>query len=95
MSPTLRHGDILAVWLRSSRRTPAIGRIVVVELTDRPLSVKRVAAVEPDGRVHVEGDNPFGSTDSRTLGALPSTAVQGVVLGRVWPRPRLLLSQRR
>jgi nickel-type superoxide dismutase maturation protease len=90
MVPALRHGDRLLVCLRPPRRTPSIGRIVVVELPDRPLSVKRLTAVEPDGRIRVEGDNEFGSTDSRTLGAIPPAALSGVVLMRLWPRPSWL-----
>jgi nickel-type superoxide dismutase maturation protease len=87
MVPTLRHGDRVLVWLRAPRRTPTIGRIVVVELPERPLSVKRLTAVDPDGRVRVEGDNEFGSTDSRSLGPVPASALRGVVLFRLWPRP--------
>jgi nickel-type superoxide dismutase maturation protease len=87
MVPTLRHGDRVLVWLRAPRRTPTIGRIVVVELPERPLSVKRLTAVDPDGRVRVEGDNEFGSTDSRTFGPVRQSALRGVVLFRIWPRP--------
>jgi hypothetical protein len=32
----------------------------------------------------VRGDNPFGSTDSSTLGP---AQVRAVVRGRLWPRP--------
>lgn len=60
---------------------------MLVALPDRPLAVKRLVAIEPDGRIRVEGDNELASTDSRTLGALPPTAVRGVVLARIWPRP--------
>jgi signal peptidase I len=87
MVPALRHGDRLLVWLRAPRRTPLIGTIVLVDLPDRPLSIKRLVAVDPGGRVQVEGDNEPGSTDSRTLGALPATALRGVAMLRLWPRP--------
>jgi signal peptidase I len=87
MVPTVRDGDRLLVWLRRPRSTPSVGRVVLVELPDRPLSVKRLAAVDPDGRIRVEGDNALGSTDSRSLGALAADSVRGVVLLRVWPRP--------
>ena len=87
MVPALRDGDRLLVWLRPPRRTPSVGRVVLIELPGRPLSVKRLASVERDGRITVEGDNEFGSTDSRALGSLPATAVRGVVLGRIRPRP--------
>jgi phage repressor protein C with HTH and peptisase S24 domain len=94
MVPALRHGDRLLVWLRASRRTPSVGRLVgrpvLVDLPDGPLSVKRLVAVEADGSLRVEGDNEFASTDSRTLGPLPSTALRGIVLARVWPHPRRL-----
>jgi hypothetical protein len=83
MVPTFRHGDRLLVWLRVPRRTPRIGAVVLVQLPDRPLSVKRLVAVEDDGSIRVEGDNSFGSTDSRQLGALPASALRGVVLRRV------------
>jgi phage repressor protein C with HTH and peptisase S24 domain len=86
MVPTLRHGD--RVLVRSGTIGTPVGRVVLVELPDRPLSVKRLMSVEPDGTVRVEGDNPYGSTDSRTLGALPASAITGVVLGRLWPKPR-------
>ncbi len=90
MVPTLRHGDRVLVWLRAPARTPAVGRVVLAELPDRPLSIKRLTAIEPDGCVRVEGDNPYGSTDSRRLGQLPATAIRGVALARLWPHPRLL-----
>jgi nickel-type superoxide dismutase maturation protease len=90
MVPALRHGDRLLVWLREPRRTPSIGVVVLVELPDRPLSVKRLVAVESDGRIKVEGDNELGSTDSRTLGSLPASALRGIAVARLWPRPRLL-----
>jgi hypothetical protein len=94
MVPTLRHGDRLLVWLRPPRRTPTVGRIVVVRLPDRPVSVKRLTAVDDDGgagvRIRVEGDNDFASTDSRQLGWLSATFLDGVVVARIWPRPRRL-----
>jgi nickel-type superoxide dismutase maturation protease len=83
MVPTFRHGDRLLVWLRSPRRTPALGPIVLVALPDRGLAVKRLVGVELDGRIRVEGDNPLGSTDSRQLGPLPRDAVRGRVLRRI------------
>jgi nickel-type superoxide dismutase maturation protease len=90
MVPALRHGDRLLVWLRAPRRTPPIGAVVLVDLPERPLSVKRLVAVDADGRIRVEGDNEFGSTDSRTLGSLPASALRGVAMARLWPRPRLI-----
>lgn len=85
MVPTLRTGDVVLVHYG---KPPRPHDLVLVRWAARPeqLSVKRV--VRPDGAGwHVEGDNPFGSTDSRTLGA---AEVLGVVRLRLWPRPRVL-----
>lgn len=87
MVPALRHGDVLVVRLTRPARLPPVGTVVVVALPDRPLAVKRLVRVEPGGRIWVEGDNPFGSADSRSLGALPADSVLGRVLWRLWPRP--------
>jgi phage repressor protein C with HTH and peptisase S24 domain len=85
MAPTLRTGDVVLV---NYGKPPSPNDLVLVRWPARPdqLSVKR--ALRPDGDGwHVEGDNPFASTDSRTLG--PAEVV-GVIRVRLWPRPRLL-----
>ncbi|MBV9291003.1 MAG: S26 family signal peptidase [Frankiales bacterium] len=86
MAPALRDGDQLLVVRVGRRRPPREGDVVLVELPDRPLAVKRVRRLDASG-IWVEGDNPDGSTDSRTLGALAAEAVVGRVLARLWPRP--------
>jgi len=80
MVPALRDGDVVLV-LRTGR--VRVGQVVVVRFPGVPgLSVKRV--VRPvRGGWWVEGDNPYGSTDSRELG--PAEVV-GRVLLRWWPR---------
>lgn len=86
MVPALRSGDVLLVRWRPDPARIRPGTVVVVALPDRPLGVKRV--VRRDGAtVEVQGDNPYGSTDSRALGPLPAAAVRGRVLCRLWPRP--------
>jgi phage repressor protein C with HTH and peptisase S24 domain len=87
MAPLLRHGDQLLVRRTTSARP---GQVVVVTLPDGTLAVKRLARVEPDGRLWVLGDNPVGSTDSRAFGWLDPASVTAVALARLWPRPRLL-----
>lgn len=85
MVPTLRTGDVVLV---NFGKPPRPHDLVLVRWAARPgqLSVKR--AVRPDGDGwHVEGDNPFASTDSRALG--PAEVV-GVIRVRLWPRPRPL-----
>ena len=86
MAPALRHGDQVLV-LFARRSTAAPGHVVVVRLPDGTLAVKRLIRRDGAGRVWVEGDNEFGSTDSRTLGDLPPDAVLGRVLFRLWPQP--------
>src|SRR4051794_22071536 len=87
MAPAIHHGDQLLVDVRRVRRPARAGDVIVVRLPERPLSVKRVVRLEGGGEVWVEGDNPFGSTDSRDLGAVPSGDVIGRVIVRLWPRP--------
>lgn len=82
MSPTLADGDVVLVRFGAPVRA---GDVVLVRWPHRPgqLSVKR-AERPVAGGWWARGDNPFGSTDSRTLGA---AEVLAVVRLRVWPRP--------
>ena len=87
MAPALRDGDQLLAWMFAQPR-PRAGDVVVAELPGgRGLGVKRIRVVRPDGAVWLEGDNPFGSTDSRQFGPLPAESLRGRVLIRLWPRP--------
>jgi SOS-response transcriptional repressor LexA len=83
MAPTLRDGDVVLVR-RTSR--PREGDVVLVRWAARPtqLSIKRALHRDGDGW-WVLGDNTFSSTDSRELGA---ATVLGVVVARLYPRPR-------
>lgn len=94
MLPTLTDGDLLLVrWGRRPTSAELARRcLVVVELppdpggNPRPLSVKR--AVRRDaGGWWVERDSAVEGVDSWQVGALPETAVRGVVVARFWPRP--------
>lgn len=84
MEPTLRDGDLLLVRWRP-RRVP-LGRVVVVRLPDRPLSVKRLTG-RTDGGWWVERDNPAEGADSWLVGAVPEPDLTGVVLCRIAPHP--------
>ena len=88
MAPTLSDGDVVLVRFGSAARP---GDLVLVRWEARPgqLSIKR-ATGQVDGGWLVSGDNQYGSTDSRTLGP---AIVLGVVLARLWPRPRRLRTQ--
>lgn len=88
MAPTLSPGDRLVVRRWPCR--PTVGALVVVadpRVPARPV-VKRVAAVGPGG-ITVHGDNPAASTDSRTYGPVPATAVRGRVVYRYAPQDRV------
>ena len=91
MAPTLRPGDQLLV---ARRRAARPGWVAVVRLPDGTLAVKRIVRIVDGGALWIEGDNPFGSTDSRTLGPLPPEALVGVAIARIWPRPTLLMPGR-
>ena len=93
MAPALRDGDQVLAWT-PGRSRPAVGDVVVAELPGgRGLGVKRVRLVHSDGSIWLEGDNPFGSTDSRQFGAVPAQALRGRIVVRLWPRPGRVASR--
>ena len=89
MRPTLVPGDRLLVW---HRRSPRPGRVVVARFADGTVAVKRAVERRADGW-WLLSDNPDDGVDSRHRGAVPEAEVLGVVLARVWPRPRGLLGR--
>lgn len=86
MAPTLAPGDRLLV-VRGRR--PRAGDLVAVADPRRPgrLLVKRVAG-QHLGLLDLRGDNPAASTDSRSFGPVPPSAVRGRVVRRYWPPDR-------
>ena len=86
MAPTLLPGDRLLV----ARLAPRLGDVVVA--TDpcdpRRELIKRVARADASG-VHLRGDNPAFSTDTRVFGALPRDAATWRAVLRYWPRTRI------
>ena len=89
MRPGLRPGDRLLV---SYRRPVRPGSVVVARLADGTLAVKRAT----ERRRTASGapgwwllsDDPEVGVDSRHRGPVPEDDVRGVVVARVWPRPR-------
>jgi phage repressor protein C with HTH and peptisase S24 domain len=86
MVPALRDGDALIAVIGGRRINP--GDLVLARFRSRPdlLVVKR-AVREESGGWWLQGDNPFATDDSRTYG---TADVEGRVVARYWPRPRLL-----
>lgn len=93
MVPTLRHGDRALVRYRARVRA---GDVVVARPPTHPqlVIVKRALRREAGGW-WLEGDNPFGSDDSRTFGPVADAAVLGRLVLllrrplRIPPRPDL------
>jgi nickel-type superoxide dismutase maturation protease len=95
MAPTLLPGEWLVVERRSyTRRTPRVGEIVLAADPREPSRelIKRIAALDSEGGlVELAGDAPAASTDSRTFGQVPITAVRWRVVGRYYPPDRICL----
>ncbi|HEX6129344.1 MAG TPA: nickel-type superoxide dismutase maturation protease [Candidatus Limnocylindria bacterium] len=91
MAPALQPGDRLLVEsLTYTLRAPRAGEIVLApdpRQPDREL-IKRVAAVGTAG-IHLQGDHPAASTDSRAFGAVSAAAVRWRVALRYWPPLRI------
>jgi len=83
MAPALHAGDhVLVRWGGSVRR----GDVVVARRPGRRelLVVKRAVRREQAGW-WLAGDNPYGTDDSATFGAVPEADVLGRVVLRYWP----------
>ena len=92
MRPTLASGEWLLVDPDAyRRRAPRAGELVLAPDPREParMLVKRVAAVDLDGRLLLAGDDRGASTDSRTFGAIEPGAVTGRAWLRVWPWQRV------
>lgn len=88
MLPEFAPGDELFLDPRAyRRRAPRVGDVVMARhpLAPQEIILKRVAFVDPDGRVFLCGDNPQASTDSRTLGLFPPEHILGRVTSRYLP----------
>ena len=91
MLPTLREGDVLLVRYAGAVRP---GVLVRARFADGTRGVKR-AVERRETRTGgpawwLLSDNPERGVDSRHRGPVADEAVRGVVVARIWPRPRRL-----
>lgn len=96
MSPALRQGDVVLVWIGPgvSRRS-VVGSVVVARVPGedgigQDLVAKRVTSVEGSAELErwtLSGDNAAASRDSRDYGTVSAARLVGVVWLRIYPRP--------
>jgi len=92
MEPTVAAGDWLLVDPHAyAHRPPAPGELVMAPdpRRDDRLLIKRVESVDPAGALHLAGDDPEHSTDSRVFGAVDPATVVGAPWFRYWPPTRI------
>ncbi len=92
MEPTVRAGDWLLVDPDAyAARSPVPGELVLAPdpRQDDLLLIKRVATVDAAGLLHLAGDDPEHSTDSRVFGGVEATSVVGAPWFRYWPLGRV------
>lgn len=88
MAPTLLPGDRLLVARLG--RPARVGELVLAPDPRDPGRelIKRIVAIDADGRVTLRGDDPAHSTDARTFGEVPIGDIGWRVVARYWPPPR-------
>lgn len=91
MEPTLSDGDWLLVDPDAYRhRAPRVAELVAAR-DPRDASrviIKRVTAIEADGRLTLAGDHPAHAGDNVAIGPVDARAVLGRPWFRYWPTSR-------
>jgi nickel-type superoxide dismutase maturation protease len=91
MEPNLFAGDWLLVNPDAYRhRAPRAGELVVARdpRNSSRVIVKRVAAIDADGRLTLAGDHPAHAGDNAAIGSVNARAVLGRPWFRYWPGSR-------
>lgn len=82
MLPTLKDGDTVMV---DPKATAVVGDIVLAKhpYKSSVKMLKRVSAIDENGRYELVGDNPDESTDSRTFGSISIEYIHGKAVCRL------------
>lgn len=82
MMPTLDDGDIVLIKRDTDTN---IGDVVLAQhpYKQSVTVLKRIAAINENGRFDLRGDNPSASTDSRTFGSVPIEYIKGKAVCRL------------
>ena len=90
MEPNLLDGDWLLVDPATSRSRARVGDLVVAHDTrgDHRVLIKRVVAIESNGRLTLAGDHPAHLADADRIGQVEQAAVVGRPWLRYWPPSR-------
>ena len=82
MRPTLVDDDMVLV---KTARNVAVGDIVITPhpFKQSVMILKRVEAIDPDGRVELRGDDPDESSDSRSFGTVSLKEIKGTAVCRL------------
>ncbi len=86
MSPLFRDGDVVLANLGAYRaHSPQIGDVVIARhpYQTNEIIIKRIAAIDDEGRYELRGENPLESTDSRSFGAVSPALILGRVTCRL------------
>jgi nickel-type superoxide dismutase maturation protease len=89
MRPLLRDGALIAARRLDPTTTLRVGDVVVARRPDRleVEIVKRILAIDRQGKLFLDGDNPAASTDSWTFGPVSRDLIVARVRWRYWPLP--------
>jgi nickel-type superoxide dismutase maturation protease len=93
MQPRLRAGALVLARAIDPHTRLRVGDVVVAQRPDRPglEIIKRIRAIDAQGKVFLVGDNPARSTESVDFGWVARDQILARVRWRYWPLPPLRL----
>ncbi len=82
MFPALKDGDLVLI---NPYADLAIGDIVLAQhpFKQSVKIIKRIKEISPEGKYYLVGDNPSGSSDSRSFGAISAKDILGKAVCRL------------